>query len=169
MQNPPSPPQREHSLITFETATEARAIASDMVARGTRKARIFTRDLEPLLYNNREFETGLMHLLRSNPHSHCQVLIQDSGDLFSIDHRLLAVNQRLSSYMEVRQVPEEAADELRNFLLVDGGSYLLRPNSGSYHGVASLDDPSTVRDLDRSFRQWWEQSSPLSGSRRLHI
>lgn len=155
--------------IAFETATEARDIAIAMIAQGTRQAQLFSRDLEPLLYNSREFEVGLLQLLRANPHSHCQVLVQDAEDLFSIDHRLVAINQNLSSYMQIRLAPIEARELMENFMLVDHGGYLKRPNSAIYQGIASFNDPAAVRDLRRSFQQWWEQSGPLPGARRLNL
>ena len=159
----------DRATIAFDTATEARELAISMIAQGSRQALLFSRDLDPLLYNNREFEVGLLQLLRSNPHSHCQVLVQNPEDLFSTDHRLLAVNQNLSSYMQIRRVPDEARDLMENFLLVDDSGYLKRPNSTVYQGVASFHDPATVRELRHSFHQWWEQASPLQGVRRLHI
>ena len=172
---PPTADQANHQLsqdratIAFDTATEARELAISMIAQGSRQALLFSRALEPLLYNNREFEVGLLQLLRGNPHSHCQVLVQNPEDLFSTDHRLLAVNQNLSSYMQIRLAPDEARDVMENFLLVDDSGYLKRPDSAAHQGIASFHDPSTVRELSYSFRQWWEQSSPLQGARRLHI
>ena len=160
---------QDRDAIAFDGATEARDIATAMIAQGTRQALLFSRDLEPLLYNNREFETGLLQLLRANPHSHCQVLVQNAEDLFNVDHRLLAINQQLSSYMQIRLVPDEARDVMENFIVVDNSGYLKRPNSGVYQGIASFNDPATVRELSHSFLHWWEQSSPLQGSRRLNI
>lgn len=171
----PDPEAPSHILgehrdaIRFDGAAEARELASSMVAQGNRRVLLFSRDLEPLLYNNREFEAGLLQLLRANPNSHCQVLVQNAEDLFHTDHRLMAVNQQLSSYMQIRLAPIEAHDIMENFLLIDGSGYLHRPNSSVYQGIASFNDPSQVRDLSHSFQQWWDQSSPLTGSRRLHI
>lgn len=160
---------QDRDVIEFEGAAEARDIIVSMVAQGGRQAQIFSRDLEPLLYNNRAFEDGLLHLLRSNPSSHCQLLVQNDEDLFRTDHRLLAVNQQLSSYMQMRLVPKEARDVMQNFILIDNSGYLKRPNSAVYQGIANFNDPATVRDLSHAFKQWWEQSSPLVGSRRLNI
>jgi len=160
---------KSRDTISFDSPTEARKIATRMIAQGLRHASMFTRCLDPLLYNNREFEVGLLQLLRSSPHSHCQVLVQDAEDLFRVDHRLVAVNQNLSSYMQIRQAPDEAIDVLQNFLVIDHSGYLQRPNSSAYQGVVSFHDPSRVRELSYLFRKWWEQSSPLDGARRLHI
>jgi len=159
----------DRDAIRFDGAAEARELASSMIAQGSRRALLFSRDLDPLLYNNREFETGLLQLLRANPNSHCQVLVQNAEDLFRTDHRLMAVNQQLSSHMQIRLAPIEAHDIMENFLLIDGSGYLQRPNSSVYQGIASFNDPGRVRDLSHNFQQWWDQSSPLTGSRRLHI
>ena len=155
--------------IAFAGANEARELISRMINQGSRRALLFSRDLEPLLYNNREFEDGLVKLLRSSPRSYCHVLVQNAEDLFKHDHRLMAVNQRLSSYMEIRLVADEARDVMENFIVVDHGAYLQRPNSAVYQGVANFDDPARVRELSHAFLQWWEQSGPLPGSRRLNI
>ena len=160
---------QDRTTIAFEGATEARDIAATMIAQGSRQALLFSRDLEPLLYNNLIFERGLLQLLRNNPHSYCQLLVQDAEDLFKTDHRLVAINQQLSSYMQIRVVPNELVSVLENFLVVDNSGYVKRPNSAVYQGIACFNDPATVRDLSRTFLQWWEQSSPLAGSRRLNL
>ena len=160
---------QDRDAIAFNGAEAARDIVNAMIAQGSRQVQLFSHDLEPLLYNTREFENGLVKLLRSNPRASCQVLVQNAEDLFKTDHRLLSVNQQLSSFMQMRLAPIEAHDVMENFILIDSVGYLKRPNSAVYQGIASFNDPPAVRELSHSFRQWWEQSSPLAGSQRLNI
>lgn len=160
---------RDRDAIGFDTQAQARGLAAAMVGQGRRFALLFTRTLDPLLYDNPAFVSGLSQLLRSNPRSYCRVLLQDPEGFAAQDHRLITLAQTLSSYIRLRVVPEEARDELQAFLIVDGLGYLRRPNSAVYEGNASFNDPREARELGHLFEQWWEQGSELVGARRLHI
>jgi hypothetical protein len=159
----------DRDVIVFDTPTEARDLAAAMVAQGCRSALLFTRRLDPLLYDNPAFVSGLSQLVRAYPRSHCRVLLQDPEGFAAQDHRLITLSQTLSSFIQLRVVPEEARDELQAFLIIDGRGYLRRPNSAIYEGNASFNDPREARELGHLFEQWWEQSSELVGARRLHI
>lgn len=159
----------DRGSILFNSAGQARDLASAMVAQGSRSALLFTRMLDPLLYNNSVFAEGLLQLLRANPRSYCQVLVQDAENFAAQDSRLIAVAQTLSSYMQLRIVPEEAKKELQAFLVVDGLAYVRRPNSAIYEGEACFYSPREARDLSYLFDQWWQQGSELGAARRLYI
>ena len=160
---------QDREVIVFDTPTQARALAAAMVAQGRRSALLFTRTLDPLLYDTAAFATGLSQLVRSFPQSYCQVLLQDPEGFAAQDHRLVSLAQALSSFIQLRVAPQEARDELQAFLTVDGLGYLRRPNSAVYEGNASFNDPREVRELEHRFGQWWEQGSDLIAARRLHI
>ena len=153
----------------FDTAEAARGLVCSMVAQGRHSARLFTRDLDSLLYDNAAFAEGLSRLLRISPRSHARVLVQNPENFAAQDHRLVALSQVLSSYLELRVVPKEAKDELAAFLVIDEAGYLYRPNSALYEGDASYNDPRRVRDLGHQFEQWWQQGSALTAARRLHL
>ena len=160
---------RDRDVIIFDTPTQARDLAAAMVVQGRRFALLFTRSLDPLLYDNPAFVSGLSQLLRSNPRSYCRVLLQDAEGFAAQDHRLISLAQTLSSYIQLRVVPKEAQDELQSFLIVDGLAYLRRPNSAVYEGNAGFNNPREVREMGHRFGQWWEQGSELVEARRLHI
>jgi len=160
---------RDRDVIVFDTPTAARDLAAAMVVQGCRSALLFTRTLDPLLYDNPAFVSGLSQLVRAFPRSYCQVLLQDPEGFAAQDHRLVSLAQTLSSFIQLRVAPEEARDELQAFLIIDGRGYLRRPNSAIYEGNASFNDPHEVRELEHLFGRWWEQGGELVGARRLHI
>ena len=160
---------RDRDAIVFDTPTQARDLAAAMVGQGRRFALLFTRTLDPLLYDSPAFVSGLSQLVRAYPQSYCQVLLQDPEGFAAQDHRLTTLAQTLSSYIQLRVVPEEARDELQAFLIVDGLGYLRRPNSAVYEGNAGFNNPREVREMGHRFGQWWEQGSELVEARRLHI
>lgn len=153
----------------FETAAQGAALASALVGQGRRYAQLFTRDLDPQLYNNAAFVDALAGLLRANPRSHAQVLVQDPENFASKDHRIVTLAQLLSSYLEIRVAPDDAQHELASFMVVDGAGYLYRPHSGLNEGEACFNGPRRARDLSREFVQWWEQGTPLTAARRLYL
>lgn len=156
-------------LIGFETAAEARALALSMVGQGARSVLLFSRQLDPALYDNLAFGEALSRLLRINPRASARLLVQQTENLASGEHRLIAVAQQLTSYVQLRLAADEACDEMQTFLVVDETGYLHRPNAAEADGVACFNNPGEARRLTRLFQGWWDQSSVLSELRRLHI
>ena len=160
---------QDRDLVGFDTAGEARELALSMVSQGRRSALLFTRRLDPPLYDNLAFCDALARLLLAFPRSYAQVLVQETEDLASGDHGLLRVAQDLSSFMTIRIVPDEAVDEMQSFLVIDETAYLHRPDPIDYAGAACFNDPGESRRLSHWFKNWWEPGRAMSELRRLHI
>jgi hypothetical protein len=157
---------RETDLATSE---DHRAAALAMAQQACRYVDVFTRDLEPTVYNNADFVEAVARLARRSPHTYIRVLIQDSQMVVKSGHRLVELSRRLSSHFEVRKPHEDYKDYNEAFLVADGRGVIHKRFADRHEGTANFNAPRRARDLTAFFDEVWERSEPDPELRRLYI
>jgi len=159
----------DETTISPTTAGEHRDLALSMAQQATRSTLIFTRDLDPAVYDTPEFLEAASALARRSPHSFVHVLIQDSSRASREGHRLVSLARRLSSHVEIRRVAREYEDYNQAFFVADETGYIRRPQADRYEGVARFRDRLAARELALFFREVWERSRADTQLRRIHV
>lgn len=158
-----------NELLTLESAADHRAVALAMAQQAVRSLHIFSRDLDPAVFDSAEFEAAVSRLARSSQYSRIHILVQDSSRAVLNGHRLVNLAQRLSSKIEIRKPIAEYADISRAFLVADEAGYISRQLADRYEAAANFSDRLTARDLVGFFTEVWERSQQDSQLRRLHL
>ena len=153
--------------LSIGTSEENRAAALAMVSQGRRTVLIFSRDLDPRVYNTAEFADALSTLARLSKYSWIRMLVQDSSGIVRDGHRLVELARRLSSRVELRKAHPDFRDANRAFLVVDEIGLILRVPADRYDAVVSFHDGMAARGQTRFFHRVWDRSAPDPELRRL--
>jgi hypothetical protein len=149
----------------------ATAAAADRVAAEARRALyLYTRDLEPDLYDREDFLDHVRRIALSGREAKVRILVQEPALAASRGHRLIHLAQRLPTAIEIRT---PTLDEDRQypsaFLVNDGGGLLLRPIASRFDGEARFAAPGAARQLREYFEEVWQRAEAPTELRRLTI
>ena len=158
--------KEDTQTVAIDTSEECRLAALSMVRQATRGIEIISRQLDPRMYDNREFSEAVNQLVVGSRRARVRVLLRDTDAVVKRGHRLVTLFQRLSSFIELR-VPARDFDEYNAaFLIVDGVGVIHRTLSDRFEGTVNFNDPRTVRELTRQFEEMWQTALPDPGLRR---
>lgn len=153
----------------LESLTENRAAAVAVAAVAKRELALFSHDLEPLLYDKEDFLKVVQALATRSRMSRIRIVCKDPGASIRAGHRLIAMAQRFSSYMEVRRASKDHEQLTETFLVADEEAILYRPVATGYEGYADTHSPMEARKFLRQFSDIWDKAEPDPEFRRLGI
>ena len=153
----------------IELPEEARDAVITLAEQARRIVKIFTRELDPEVYDNQRFADALSHVARRAPTSEVQILVQDPKPAINSNHLLIELCRQLTSYIRVRRVSDDYQLAPDEFLLADNIGFMYRKSYSSYEGVVNFNSPSKSHRLDEVFNEIWNVSSADPEFRLLHI
>lgn len=153
----------------LKSLADNRETSVAVAALAKRELVLFSRDLEPLLYDRQEFMSVVQALATRSRMSRIRVVCIDPGPSVRAGHRLIAIAQRFSSYIEVRRASRDHAERADTFLVADDEALLYRPLATRYEGYADTHAPLEARESLRVFEEIWQQGEPDPEFRRLGI
>lgn len=152
----------------IDSLVAAREAADRIATEAKRGLLIYTRDLEPDLYDREPFLDAIKRLALSGREARIRILVQEPALAAGHGHRLVHLAQRLSTAIEIRTpVIEEDRQYASAFLVNDGGAFLMRPIGSRWDGEARFSAPGGARQLRDHFERVWERSEPPPELRRL--
>jgi len=161
--------KKDAQTVAIETGEECRLAALSMVRQAARDIDIVSRQLDPQMYDNREFFEAVNRLIVGSRRARVRVLLRDTNPVIKRGHRLVTLSQRLSSFVELR-VPAREFDEYNAaFLIVDGIGFIHRTLSDRFEGTVNFNDPRMARELTRQFEEMWPTALPDSSLRRANL
>ena len=161
--------KEDSQSVAIDTSEECRLAALSMVRQAARSIEIVSRQLDPQMYDNREFSEAVNQLIVGSQRARVRALLRHSDAVVKRGHRLVTLFQRLSSFIELR-VPARDFDEYNAaFLIVDGAGVIHRTLSDRFEGTVNFNDPRTARELTRQFEAMWRTALPDASLRRSHL
>jgi predicted GNAT family N-acyltransferase len=157
-------------LIAVDDRDQAIATVNELLGLARRELCIYTRDLDPALFDN---DAALEHLRRigiAGPRTSIRVVIQHPQAPLRDGHRLVNLARRLPSVFQFR-VPlnDEDLQYPSAFLLTDRRSYYFRVLGSRFEGEAHTYAPGRHAQLLDYFNQVWERSAPSEELRQLSL
>jgi predicted GNAT family N-acyltransferase len=146
-----------------------RAAGIRMAGQSRRELRIFSHDLDPDLYDNREFLEAVRAIALRGREAAVRVLLVHAEPAIRRGHRLIEAARQLSSKVQIRGVPLDFQRHTEAYLLADDRGFLLRRLADTYEAVADFNDPKEVRRLRQEFEQIWALGEIHQELRRLHL
>ena len=155
--------------IELTTRAEAR-YASDLMAQQAQSGiEIFSRDLDPFLFDREPFLDALSSLCQRNRKAHIRCLVQDPAAPVKRNHRLIELARRLSSSIELRQPHPDYRHYNEAFLLADNCGLIHRSLADQFEGTANFYAPVEAQRKQDFFTEVWERSETHPEFRRLHL
>lgn len=155
-------------LVTDRAGAVRATCAVIQAAR--RQLWLYTRDLDPEVYDSPAVLDALRALATAGPHRQVRILLQAPDAVQRSHAPLLPLAQRLPSVFALRAV-EDAAD-LRfagAFAVNDAAGYYQRPLGHRFDGDTHPDKPGRSRQLIEAFAPVWERARPCSELRALGL
>jgi predicted GNAT family N-acyltransferase len=164
------PPRPEVRIVPIESREEALAETLGLIAAARREVYIYTRDLDPLLFDTEAALDALKRVAINGRGASIRILIQDPQQPIRRGHRLVALAQRLTSVFTLR-TPTQAEDLQypSAFLLNDAYGFYFRTLGTRFDGEVVNHAPGRHAQLLEYFRQVWERSETSEELRQLAI
>ena len=101
--------KEDAQAVAIDTGETCRLAALSMARQATRSIDIVSRQLDPQMYDNRDFCDALSQLITGSRRAQVRALLRHTDPVVKHGHRLVTLSQRFSSYIEIR-VPEREAE-----------------------------------------------------------
>ncbi|MGH8402775.1 MAG: hypothetical protein ACRESO_05160 [Gammaproteobacteria bacterium] len=160
--NTASPDYRE-----LANSSDNRDAAVRLVSQARMSLAMFTRDLDPAIYNTEGFAAAVRQLALRSRYAQIRIVVIDPTSAIKDGHRLIELGRRLSSFIEFRRPSAEHAKLPESFLVTDETGLLYRPVASRYEGFVDTANSSEARVRLRLFDEIWAQAEPEPEFRRL--
>ncbi|MBI3561488.1 MAG: hypothetical protein HY080_07215 [Gammaproteobacteria bacterium] len=159
-----------HAEELLLDSMEANRLASlALIQQANNSLEIFSRDLEPRLYDNSDFVSAVRAMALRNQRIRVRILVNEPDHAIKHDHRLIHIARHLSSYIEIRKTHEDFAMNPSAFVVVDARGVLYRSLARRYEGSVNFNDPLKSGELLQFFNEAWNHSRQYTEFRRLYI
>ena len=144
-------------------------VTDHMAPQASHAIKIFTRDLDPFIYDRNEFVEICKSLALRSRYARIEILAIESQRIIQRGHRVIELARSLSSSIEIRKPEKQYERYLQSFITFDETGYIYRTYPDRYEGIANYNDPRKTREFDKLFHEMWQRSQVDSEIRRLHI
>jgi hypothetical protein len=150
---------RQQTTRRIVTGTvELRAAIIDIVSRADRTLAILTPDLETVIYEHDDFLVALKRFVLAKSFTRVRVLISEPGRAIKPGNQFVQVGQRLSSYIEFRNLAETFRPEVQAYCIADGDSIVYRANHTTGEGMLAQHAPEIAGLYLTEFDELWQAS-----------
>ena len=144
--------------IMLESSADNMAITDHMASQAQRSIRIFTRDLEPVIYDRGDFVDQCKRLAIRSRYARIEILAFESQRITRKGHQLVDLTRSLSSRIEIRRPEKEYERYLQSFITFDEKGYIYRTSADRFEGIANYNDPRETREHEKLFSEIWARS-----------
>ncbi|WP_236848857.1 hypothetical protein [Candidatus Thiodictyon syntrophicum] len=179
MQHPPPPPApawptpslRPHggTALRLTDLLSIREACLRLAVDTQRELLLFSRDLDPDLYDQVPFLDAVRHLALARPQFPVRVLVFEPLAPVRAGHRLIGLSRRLPSRIAIRRVAEDFRTRMDAFLISDGTGYCLRRLADRHAALVEWRAPGAARRLRADFDAIWEHSNEDIELRRIDL
>lgn len=147
--------------VLLKTRDAVRAQITLLTNQARHEIRLFTPQLDPVLFNTAELMSLLTSFVARDRHNFVHILVEDSDQAVRDNDRIVLLCRRMSDFVHLHRVGEQHIGLKEMFLAVDHLGYLHQPDLARHDCVsASADTRGTVM-LVRRFQEMWERSEPV--------
>ncbi len=151
-------PDGSSTRSILSTLDEYRAAVAELATRAQRSLSIYTPNLEPLLYDQDCFLEPVKRLVLARGHARLRVLISDPARAAREGNRFMQMARRLTSFIELRNVPPEFRNNPASFIVADDRAIAYRQQATRWDGIVEFDDQAIVRRHLAYFDEVWAVS-----------
>ncbi len=162
--------RRLDGATAIEDARAARSILTALAHQARRSLTIYSRDLDPGLFDAPEVLEALRRAATGAQPFEIRIILQDVASPQRQLAPLLPLAQRLPSVFLFRAVQDPVDRNYPSaFVANDAGGYYFRPLGHRFDGEADLDGAGRARQLREEAGRIWERARPCTELRALGI
>lgn len=164
-----TPVNPDKSRTVINSLTQLKEETNEILTSAKRSIQIYSCDLDPRILNNRQVENNVLNFVKRSRNSKVQLLIYDECLLRGVDHRLVSLAQKFTSFIDIRIVPKDFHENPFGFYLVDNRQMIYRSNVERYEAEKLAMPNFVIQNKSKLFHTIWQTSSPASFLRALHL
>lgn len=153
----------------IETKRENLHASLVMAQQAYRFLDIFSRELDPFIYDQKDFVLAVKQLAIKNRHSKIRILIAEPARVIQRGHRLVDLALDLSSFIEIKKLSTDNKDFNEGILIVDKIGFVHKNNDARYEAKYNFNDMRTSHTLLNKYDELWETAKPDPNLRRVCI
>lgn len=156
-----TPPQ----VNVLTTEDEVRAATILVAGSAQRLMSIYTPNLEPELYDQTPFLDIVKRFVLARSFAKVRVLLGDGSRMIRDVHRFVAMSRRLTSYIDIRILGEDAPKPHPAYIIADDRAILYRASAAQWDGISDLNNAAVARMHLADFDAQWIAHAPDYGYR----
>ena len=164
-----NPERNQEQHFRLQSLQDLRQHAVSIFASAKQKIQVYSRNLDPRILNNRDIEQAITRFVRSSRFVQVELLITDERNLQGVDHRLVSLAQNFTSFIKIRVIPKDYHENYFAYYLIDGRRIIYRNNADRFESEVHQLPSSLIKQKSKYFDEVWQQSSPASHLRALHL
>ncbi len=150
----------DQELLQLDSGDDNRAALARLLEGARHKVAIYSRILDPRIYNTEQVSASLQQLaLSGGLQAEIRIVVTDPLAVVRSGHRLYMLSQRLSSFVHIRRAPDYCKSRDEDFIVLDGIAFLHRETDSRFESTLSFNDRYRCRELLNSFDRIWGESS----------
>ncbi len=161
--NPKNTAQRIDSLA------ELCKFSLQAFASAQKKIQLYTHNLDPRVLNNRTIEKQCLEFIRISRFVRIEILIKDEAYLNGLDHRLVSLAQKYTSFINIKIIPKDFHENHFAFYLFDGRSVIYRRVADRFEAEIHQVPSGQLKRHSKYFDEIWQQASPAIHLRALGL
>lgn len=158
MAQPNEIPRRRESPKLVTGKAELRAGIIEIVSKAERSLAILTPNLEPDIYEHGDFLIALKRFVLAKSFARVRVLIAEPSRTINTGNEFVQMAQRLSSYIEFRNLAESLRPENRAYCIADADSVVYRADHTTGDGMMAQHAPEIAKLYLSEFEEIWHSS-----------
>ena len=127
---------------------------------------VYSPRLEPAYFNQSRVIDALAKLCAGGRPNKVRILVDRGDETIRSNGRVTNLAQRLSDFIELRQLGESGDVPSDTVVVIDRDGYLHQPDSEKAECIIDFSATHEVGALSKRFEQLWERSEPVAG---LHV
>jgi hypothetical protein len=158
MAQPKEIPKQRGTTRLVAGTPEIRAATIEIVSRARRTLAILTPNLEPEIYEHDDFLVALKQFVLARSFSRVRILITEPERAHKPGNQLVHMGQRLSSYIEFRNLAESLRPDSRAYCIADGEAVIYRADYATGDGILAQHSPEIAKLYLSEFDDIWHSS-----------
>lgn len=161
--------ETDKTSFDISSRESARSLILELIKSARREICFFGGDIDKVLFDTPEAIESISEFARRNSKTTIKFVVDSTQQNTANGHRILALAQRLTTAIHIRNSAIQHKDENFMYLLIDDNAYAYFPSRHQYDGYGDNHDPAKVRTLKKQFEKAWDHSQADSNIRRLGL
>ena len=164
--------ETDSNLYLLDSLEDYQSKILDLLEQGKYTVKIFSRELNHLLFDSTQVVEAVSAIARRSPASDVRLLITQPQSLVDQNHKLLTLARRLPSKIKIQKLTIDTTDN-KAFMIVDDNKVWLQHDeeviAGENTGFVNINAKAEAKQLSQEFSELWRYSEDDVRLRKLTI
>jgi hypothetical protein len=160
------PADNERRSLRTDNRIEASELSLELLGSARRRLDILVYDYDDILLPPASMQELLTRFIHGHDRNQFRLLCSETRHLRDKGGVLIDFAQRFSTFIKLRQVPEEYRPVTDQFIIADDNASLRQHDFTVPSYFVSFNDRASVRPLHNRFEDLWQRSAAVPG---IHV